>query len=233
MVALGRVPGWEIYRKFGANPDIDAGTEDCWSAGGVRTWPSSAGVVTVVSSLAADASGGTGARTLTLYGLDANYDRITETITLNGVTPVVTSASFLRFSRAIVATAGTGETNAGVITFTVGGNLQGTIQAGNGQTEICMDTVPNGYNLIVTAVLMTTGRSKLATNDLRVEGQVKTFGGAWRSILINELYQTDVKADLKPVVLPAKTDFRIRGISTGADATLAATVAGYLVREGY
>jgi hypothetical protein len=54
-VGLGRVPGWEGFRKFGQNDDVPAtGTEEMWPLGTAKVWPAAAGVVSLVSSSADD-----------------------------------------------------------------------------------------------------------------------------------------------------------------------------------
>jgi hypothetical protein len=69
----------------------------------------------VISSSANDAAAGTGARTLTIYGLANDGTPQNETVTLNGQTAVTTTKAFWRVFGALVATAGTGRANAGDI----------------------------------------------------------------------------------------------------------------------
>lgn len=54
-VAAGKVPGEEIFRRFGSNSDIDIGTEDVWETGGDRTAPTTAANMVFVSTSIADA----------------------------------------------------------------------------------------------------------------------------------------------------------------------------------
>ena len=85
-VALGLVPGFATFRKFGMNDAVTSGTEEVWSPGAVRVLPTSAGALSVVSSSTADDSAavGTGAWTIRVEGLDSNYEEIAETIILDG-----------------------------------------------------------------------------------------------------------------------------------------------------
>jgi len=80
----------------------------------------------ISSSSAADAAAGTGARTVTICGLDADYKPLLETIALNGQTQVETVNAFLRVFSVEVATVGSGRTNAGdlyIIMTGTGGTL--------------------------------------------------------------------------------------------------------------
>src|SRR5210317_1067052 len=79
-VALGQVPNYEAFRKFGMNDVIASGTQDMWPSASVRTNPTSAGVCTVQSTDVADDGdpAGTGAWTVTVQGLDENYLEVAE-----------------------------------------------------------------------------------------------------------------------------------------------------------
>lgn len=149
--------------KFGRNPDIDTGgTEDIWDGGGTYTFATSASVQDVVSASASDTSAGLGARTIRIEGLDANFDPLSEDVTMNGTTIVTTTSAFLRVFRAYVIDSGNLNFNAGDITIRVtgGGIRQAVILAGNAQTGMAIYTVPRGrtaYMTSFTAVLNRTG----------------------------------------------------------------------------
>ena len=72
-IARGLISNMLPINKFGRNADIDVGTEDIWGAGGTWVEPTAATTVAVVSSSASDASAGTGARTITVNGLNGSY----------------------------------------------------------------------------------------------------------------------------------------------------------------
>lgn len=142
----------EALHKFGRNPVVTGDTtEDVWDGGGLWVPPTEARVHNLVSSSANDAAAGTGARTIKIYGLDANYDRQEETITLNGVTPVATTNSYTRIFRMVCQTWGSGQANAGNITATAvtDATVTAQVSTGNNQTLMAIYTVPNGYSLIL------------------------------------------------------------------------------------
>lgn len=134
--------------KFGLNQDIDANVEeDIWIAGGTKTVITSAADTEIVSSSLNDASAGTGARTVRVFGYDGNYDLISEDATLNGTTAVSLTNQFLDIYRIIVLTAGSGNTNDGTITVrhVTGPVTLGTIGAGYSITQQSHYIVPAGY----------------------------------------------------------------------------------------
>lgn len=127
--------------KFGHNDQIDTGTdpEDIWMTG--LNWPVFAddSTIAVVSTSTADDTSGTGALTLTIFGVDSSYVRISETISLGGTDAVTLVNAYRVIYRVIVATAGSGLTNAGVITFTSPGSITVlTIKIGDGQSHIAV-----------------------------------------------------------------------------------------------
>lgn len=149
-VAASRAQGMSIVNKFGRNTDVDSGTvpEDIWEGGGVYTgWATAAETLQVFSSSAADASAGTGARTLRIMGLDANYVAQNETVTLNGTTPVTTTNTFIRVHSASVQSAGSGGVNAGTLTVrqsTTTTNIFLLLQIGVNQSNSSAYTIPAG-----------------------------------------------------------------------------------------
>lgn len=148
-VASGNVRNMRTESKFGRNTDIDtAAIETIWDGGGVYSFPASASVLTVTSTDVEDdtdvggGTPGTGAFTVEIFGLDANYLEIKETVTLNGTADVLTDALFLRVFRMIVRTSGTTGWNEGVITAKIGATTHAQIAIGNNQTLMAIWTVP-------------------------------------------------------------------------------------------
>lgn len=129
------------------------------------TLPSAAEKLKVSSSSADDAAEGTGVRTVQIVGLDANYEPIVETVTLDGQTPVETTGEFLRVSHMRGLTCGTGGVNAGDIhafltseeTVTDGvpqtqAKRQMMIATGKGQASSLVCSVPAGTSAITRRI---------------------------------------------------------------------------------
>lgn len=190
-VAAGRVPGHSVNRKFGRNDDIDTGStpEDIWGGGGLYTGiPDTAETIEVFSDDANDTAAGSGARTLQLSGLDADWNEIEETVTLNGTTPVTTSNTWLRCNRQRVITAGSSDSNEGTITLrhtTTTANVFSQIQPGRSQSTILHYTVPAGKKLLLSdidvVVERTSGSGATASFQLKIRDNAN--GGVVRSIL--------------------------------------------------
>ena len=192
-VSKGNVAGHKIIHTRGRNDDIDTATdpEDVWAGGGLMNWPTSAAVVSVTSTSANDDGNpttNTGAQTLTIEGLDANFDELSETITLNGTTAVVTGGTFIRINKVFVATTGTYHgSNEGDITGTIGGDSMFKILTGLGETELGRYTVPNGKKGYITHIQVEVDSSKSAVLTMlelpNADDVSQPFSGAMRVIV--------------------------------------------------
>ena len=140
-------PDVYLIEKFGYNTDIDTTSdpEDVWSAGGLHPGKQTAAIPTLVSSDATDDEGNTGAEKVMIYGVDANGDRVSDEVTLNGVSSVNATTSMQSVDRAIVTQAGSNKVNAGTITIAIGGTTVAEIATHIGQTLMAWYHVPVGW----------------------------------------------------------------------------------------
>lgn len=151
-VSRGQIAWHEAVTVWGYNPDIDTTLETVWADGGTIVFPAAAGTMNVSSTSASDASAGTGARSIVIYGLDGSHNRIEEAVTLDGQTTVTTTKQFLHINYISVATVGSGKENAGTIyvgsgvnTSGVPATVYGAVYTGlNASTTACY-TIPAGY----------------------------------------------------------------------------------------
>jgi hypothetical protein len=156
-VSRGQITGHGVELISGISGTVGTSYTTVWSQNTVYAYLSAAAVIKISSSSASDTSAGTGARTVSIYGLDANYNQINETVTLNGQTAVNTVNSYLRVFHLAVVTAGSGEAAAGTIyagtgTVTAGvpAVIYGVYTTSNGSTAAIW-TVPAGYTAYITS----------------------------------------------------------------------------------
>lgn len=150
------MPGVGHINIIGYNPSVSTTASTLWSGGATSYAQLTSGAaMEVVSGSANDTAAGTGARTVLVEGLDSNYVPFSETVTLNGVTPVpLTNTSAIAINRTIVVTAGSGLVNAGNIDVRVisGGAIKSRIQAlaeSRGRSADFVFTVPaSQYGLL-------------------------------------------------------------------------------------
>lgn len=237
-VALG-LYGDDILpvHKFGFNDNILATEETIWDAGGLYPWLTVAEVASIVSTDANDAFGGTGAQTVKISGLDENYDLVDEIVELDGLTPVLTTTTFLRISRMTVPPlldgggepiAGQGNA-AGSINASQSATVRAQILNGNNQTLMAVLTVPRGYTGILVHGSAGTGSGKEAT----VKYYVRPFLGVFNLGYIVQLFENN---EQRPFVLPQaineKSDIDVRAISGVVGVQVSANFDLVLVRNG-
>jgi hypothetical protein len=179
-VSRGQIAWHSTVVVFGYNPDVDTDPETVWPGGGLLTFPAAALQMKVSSASANDASGGTGARTIYIGGLDSNHNQISETVTMNGQTAVLTTQSFLHINEAYVASAGSLNGAAGNIYIGTGNLTAGVpatvydIIAYDYNTRITGSyTVPAGYTAYLDQGLFSTGQ---AGGSNQVTGRLMTRG---------------------------------------------------------
>ncbi len=114
--ALERLEGITTLNITGHASDVNDDEMLLWEPQTQYIYPTSAQVnsIGIASVNAGDnATSGEGAYTVKIDGLDTDYDRITETVSLTGITPINLSENFLRINNISVQTAGESLTNLG------------------------------------------------------------------------------------------------------------------------
>ena len=231
-VSKGQVAGATALYKFGFNPDIDGTEETVWSQGGDVPWPTAAFTAYIVSDDAADnGTSTTGAQTVTVQGLDADYNIKSVSVTLNGTTEVAISGTWIRINRAFVTLSGTGGTAAGTIHIqsSGGGVIYANLNNGN-QTQMAVYTVPAGHTLYLDDINFTAAISA-ANHSATVKLVAREFGSnTFRTRFINVM-QSNQHIDKfeYPFVFPEKTDIESRASATNNNNQIGASFQGVLI----
>jgi hypothetical protein len=103
---------------------------------------------TVSSSNANDASGGTGLRSLTVYGLDASLNPISQTVRTNGTTSVTLDASYNHVNFIISEEAGSNRTAVGTVTVRSASTQYAAFSAASNASG--WFKCPAGYKAVLT-----------------------------------------------------------------------------------
>ena len=237
-VSRGQIAWHQAVVVFGYNPDIDTSIETVWPGGGILAFPATALQMKVSSASANDTAAGTGARTVYIGGLDANHNTVSETVTLNGQTEVLTTNSYLHINQAYVASAGSSDSAAGNIYIGTG-----TVTAGVPATVydiIALDynsritgsyTVPTGYTAYLTQGLFSAGQASgstsvtgrlmtRGTNDIRLTAAVTTLNNGTADYTFEY-----------PVPIPEKTTVEAQAVGSAANNSCASMFILLLVKN--
>lgn len=176
---MGAVSHATGVNKYGRSTKVDSGVAtDIWDRANatdlqiIWTAPTVARVHNIKSSSASDASAGTGARTMQVFGLTAwDTAEVMEVVTLNGVTDVPTVNSYVIIHRLRVITWGSAGPNVGVITATAVTDATVTAQigAGNGNTLMAIYGVPSTQTFYMPKYYGTVLSANLLTNERHID----------------------------------------------------------------
>lgn len=200
-VKLGEVDNFFSVDKFGAISGLGT-TLTPVASGGAYATPTAATALEIVSDSANDESvSGSGARTVTIHGLDASFALQSETVSLNGITAVDLANTYTRVFRMYVATSGTYATSAGsshnsTITLREDGGgatwaqitREGTF--GLGQSLIAAYTVPAGHTAWMSEHHFTVESTKIASFFMFVREGADTVSAPYSPMRVQEITRT-------------------------------------------
>jgi hypothetical protein len=248
----GTAPGAIIRRVTRLGQCTIAGSgvaaNDLWTNGGIYPWMTAATSLEAVSvgvSAANDAAAGTGARTITVSGLDIAGAEISEVVTMNGVTAVALATQFYRINSVGLTTVGSGLRNAGEIRIRDAG--AGTTRAvvpvaavadlTPGVDKGSQYTVPAGHALLIYDIDIQINSS--AGGGTRGADMLFYFRGPNATSPVRmprAMSCTDVSAkSLDPktrILVPALNDFQLRcSYTSNAGMIISGSWEGLLFRR--
>ncbi len=218
-VAAGRQRNQTQVIAIGQNAAIGTAGESFWPAGAAYTWQAAAAILDITSTDVDDQVADTGASTIIIEGLDADFVAISESVTLTAQTAALTVNSYLRVNAMYVTAAGSSLANEGIIYASTGAQTAGTpdvattiratIVALGGASRAAIYTVPAGKVAYVSRVFAATAE---VTDVLTVTLHSRTSGGLF---VVNDLFTIlantiQIKHDV-PLVFAAGTDLELFG----------------------
>lgn len=220
-VAETNIAGHLSMMKFGHNADVGSEEGVIADHGGIQAYLSTAEILKVISNDVADDAAGTGARTIQIYGLDANWDEQNEIVSLIGGTSVATDNAYLRVNRAIVRSAGADGKNAAVIDIKNNAETSTLLQvsAGNNQSLAAFWSVPAGYTAYMVVFYTSVGIAKRTHTRL----YIRPFGEVFQ--LKHHITLLDGPAAHEwpiPLRVAEKSDIEVRGLAAGGGGAVSA-----------
>ena len=224
-IARGLVRNTSHVNKFGYNGAVGTSYETVWSGSTLMPYVSIANNMVVTSSSSDDDVAGTGAQTITVEGLDENYNPVSAVFNMNGTgNSTNTSVSFLRTYRAFVTRVGSGGSNQGVISGSLSGNNIIHILTGENQTLQANFTTAANTTAFVTDIHLSSGKeNKTGLFRLVVRDNRTPTNKPFLNKQIVELYRgvSTIKYPV-PLKIPEKHDIEIQCKNLDA-ATLSAS----------
>ena len=211
-IARGLVRNTSSVNKFGYNGAIGTSYETIWTDSNLMPYVSIANNMVVTSSSSDDDVGGTGAQTITVEGLDENYNPVSAVFNMNGTgNSTNTSVSFLRAYRAFVNTVGSGDFNQGVISGSLSGNNIIHILTGENQTLQANFTTAANTTAFVNDILLSSGKENKTGLFRLVVRDNRTPNKPFLNKQLIELYRDSTVIEYPvPLKIPEKHDIEIQ-----------------------
>ncbi len=239
--ARKHIPGGRSFFFFGHNDTVDTAYEDIYPGGGDINWQTTAAKIKVQSSNASDASAGIGTRQVEIHGLSATGVDQDEVITMNGITAVESSLTYIRVNKLHNENVGTyGGSHEGDIecrvtnaTFANGallskmvgeeGNVDVSVQYGLGEASNGFWSVPLGKVMYITHLTVNVQIGTNKTVDIILyerEGILNTSAPMdprriiWNAFGVEGVHDEEFKSHIK---IKALTDiwFRAKAEANG------------------
>lgn len=223
---------------------------DIWPNAGIYPWMTGATsleFLSVGANAANDTAAGTGAQSVTVSGLDINFNEISETKPTNGTTPVALTQQFYRINSVSLGATGSGQRNAAQINVRDAGG--GTVRAiipistvpdlSPAISKQSQYTVPVNCTLLVFDIDIQINSSAGGGGSSKGADVLFYFKGPLASNPIRlprALSTTDiVSKSLDPktmIPVPEKNDFGLRcGYTSAAGVILSGSWEGLLFRR--
>jgi hypothetical protein len=223
-VARGQIAGHEILNVFGYSTSItNAAFIPVWENTAAYVFPTVASTMLVTSSSASDT-----AVTILISGLDATYNRISESVTLTGTDAVTTVNTYWRIN-SVMTTAGNAVGT--IYVKNAGGTTYAQIAIGNGRTNMSVYTVPAGYTAYWTQFDAFSSTSVTSGVYATFRALLTSATGV-NNVTLSIPFLNDFSVTRPyPIGYPEKTDVQWQCKSSGAGLAIATLAIGVLIKN--
>jgi hypothetical protein len=222
-VSRGQITGHETVNVFGFATAVSSSFVAVWEVNGAYVFPTVASTMILTSSSASDT-----AVTVQIDGLDASYNRITENVTSNGTSGVVTTKVFWRINSVI--------TVAGVAVGTLfiknaGGTTYAQITIGNGRTNMGIYTVPAGYSFYLKQTDAWSSTSVTSGTFATYRTLIVSSTGISNIVLQAPFLNQIAIERPMPSKFPEKVDIQFQCKSSGSGLNIGTLAIGILIKD--
>ena len=223
-VSRGQVSYHSVVNIFGFATAIGTSYRTPWELANTNALPliSTASQLDIASSAAGDTT-----QIIQVQGLDADYNIVNESVSLNGTTVVTTTNSFKAIND-LITTSGNCTGN---VTAKIGATVYAQITAGTGRNQAAIYTVPANHSFYLARIdafsATATGASKYITflnkntfSDGRVFNVAETTFAQRMDIM-----------RVLPFKVPEKTTIEFQAKTNSTTAEVGIFGEGFLVRE--
>lgn len=222
-VARGQIAGHSTVNIYGYQPAVAQTFIPLWENATAYTYPVAATTMNLAGSVGDTA-------TILISGLNALYELTSESVVLNGTTPVTTVNSYLRINAMSVAV-GSATNPAGVVTLKDPTNttIYAQINEGVGRTQAAIYTVPAGYTFYLSRVDLNTSLN--GNNFVTYRNRSASVTGVV-TLTQQAPFATVYNAQrVMPRPFVEKTDIQLQALVNSSTGAVSVSAEGYLVKN--
>jgi hypothetical protein len=220
LIARGKIPDYSTLNLYGYQPAIGTDFLPVWENATAYTYP-----VSAITMYLAGSNGDTAS--VLISGLSSTYAPISETVTLNGVTPVATTNTYLRINNMQVSLGNP----SGVVTLK---NLAGTaiyaqINAGIGRNQAGIYTVPAGYTYYLQRINVYTSLN--GNNFATYQNRTVSSTGVVQVTQQAPFAESYLATRIMPRPFLEKTDIQLQCKLQANTGAVGVAQEGYLIKN--
>ena len=229
--ARGQIYGHSTVNIYGFQVSVTTTNIPVWEVAGAYAYPAAATTMNLASSVntGADKTG----TTVLIQGLDANYDSISETLTLNGTTVVVTTKSYLRIQSIGVSSVTGGVNPTGTITLKdlTNTTTYAQINPSIGRSQMAVYTVPAGYTFYLSRIDAYTSANGSSADWIQYRNVATSSTGVVTLSQQAPFTNTYHAQRVMPRPFAEKTDIQLQAKTSANTYAVSIAAEGYLVKN--
>lgn len=224
-VARGQITMHSTVNIYGFQVSVTTTNIPVWEVAGAYAYPASATTMHLASSVntGEDLSG----TTILIQGLDADYNMISETLSLTGTTVATTTKSYLRINAMSVATGAP----TGTITLKNLANsvTYAQINPSIGRAQMAIYTVPAGYTFYLSRVDAYTSANGSSADWIQYRNVSTTSAGVTSLTQQAPFTNTYHAQRVIPRPFSEKTDIQLQAKTSANTYAVAIAAEGFLI----
>lgn len=230
-VARGQIPGHSTVNIYGFQVSVTTANIPIWEVAGAYAYPAAATTMNLVSTVntGADKTG----TTILIQGLDLTYRPISETLTLNGTTVVVTTKSYLRIQSISVSSVTGGVEPTGTITLKdlTNTTVYAQINPSIGRSQMAIYTVPAGYTFYLSRIDAYTSANGSSADWVQYRNVNTTASGVTTLTQQAPFTNTYHAQRIMPRPFTEKTDIQLQCKTSANTYAVSIAAEGYLIKN--
>lgn len=230
-VARGQIDAHSTVNIYGFQVSVTTANIPVWEVAGAYTYPASATAMHLVSTV--NTGGDKTGTTVLISGLDSTYTPISETLTLDGTTVVVTTKSYLRIQSISLASVTGGANPTGTITLKdlTNTTVYAQINPSIGRSQMSIYTVPAGYTFYLSRIDAYTSANGSSADWVQYRNVNTTSSGV--TTLTQQAPFTNVyhAQRVMPRPFAEKTDMQLQAKTSANTHAVSIAAEGYLIKN--